>query len=126
MADGVSQEMGNQPAVARQITEERQAIQVRLRKMVRQTMNGSAVGQDLSDHLSADVLEQAEQGRLKEQKAKTCALLTSRLKALDRAWENLQQGTYGICRLCSEEIPRKRLEAVPTATFCVPCQALLE
>lgn len=126
MANGVREEIGNRTAVARHITEERQAIQMRLRKMVRQTMNGSAVGRDLSEHLSADVLEQAELGRLKEQKARSCALLTSRLKALDRAWENLQQGTYGICRLCGEKIPRKRLEAVPTATFCVPCQALLE
>ncbi len=126
MAKGVSGERGNRTAVARRITEERRAIQRRLRSIIQQTRNGSSRGQDLFDPLSPDVLEQAEQGRLKEQKAQTCELLTSRLKALDRAWEHLQQGIYGICQLCEQEIPRKRLEAVPTATFCVPCQGLRE
>lgn len=126
MAKGVSEEMGNRTTAARRITEERRAIQRRLRGIIQQTTNSSSLGQDLFDHRSPDVLDQAEQRRLKEQKARTCELLTSRLKALDRAWENLQQGIYGICQLCEQEIPRKRLEAVPTATFCVPCQGLLE
>lgn len=126
MTKGVTREMGDRTTLARRITEERQATQMRLRRIIQQTMNGSSADQDLSDHNLPDVLEQAEQGRLKEQKARTCALLTSRLKALDRAWENLQQGIYGVCQLCEQEIPRKRLDAVPTATFCVRCQGLLE
>ncbi|MDP3963002.1 MAG: TraR/DksA C4-type zinc finger protein [bacterium] len=41
--------------------------------------------------------------------------------ALDR----IERGTYGICRNrhCSQEIPLKRLEAVPEAEHCVECQA---
>lgn len=126
MAEGVIREMGNRTALARRITEERQTIQMRLRRIIQQTRNGSSVGQDLANRRSSDVLEQAEQGRMKEQKARTCELLSARLKALDRAWENIQQGIYGICQLCEQEIPRKRLEAVPTARCCVRCQGLLE
>ncbi len=118
--------MGKRTALARRITQERQAIQMQLRKMVRQTMNGLSVGQDLSDDLSRDVLEHVERGLLKEQEARTCELLTSRIKALDQAWANLQRGTYGICRLCGKQIPWKRLEAVPGTTFCVSCQEVVE
>ncbi|TQR21566.1 TraR/DksA C4-type zinc finger protein [Psychrobacillus vulpis] len=31
----------------------------------------------------------------------------------------IKEGTYGVCSVCSKEIPMERLEAVPTATTCV-------
>jgi len=48
--------------------------------------------------------------------------LADKSQALADAWEQVREGTYGLCRLCGERIPRRRLEAVPTATLCVPCQ----
>lgn len=54
------------------------------------------------------------------------ASLTSQVKTLDRAWESLQRGTYGICQQCEQQIPRRRLEAMPGAVFCVSCQATRE
>lgn len=33
-----------------------------------------------------------------------------------------REGTYGICQACGCRIPRRRLEAMPTATLCVTCQ----
>ncbi|MCC6859556.1 MAG: TraR/DksA family transcriptional regulator [Bryobacterales bacterium] len=42
--------------------------------------------------------------------------------ALDR----LENGEYGICLLCEEEIGQKRLAAVPWASTCVICQGRLE
>lgn len=38
----------------------------------------------------------------------------------------LANGTYGTCVSCGGEIPRARLEAVPEAVRCVPCQRGLE
>jgi RNA polymerase-binding transcription factor DksA len=48
--------------------------------------------------------------------------LADRSRKLAEALEQLREGTYGLCRLCGERIPRRRLEALPTATLCVPCQ----
>lgn len=45
------------------------------------------------------------------------------LDALERAEAALQQGTYGICRVCGEEIPGERLEVLPATTLCVRCKA---
>jgi RNA polymerase-binding transcription factor DksA len=37
--------------------------------------------------------------------------------ALDR----LDNGTYGKCESCEDEIPRERLEALPYVRHCLPC-----
>ena len=52
--------------------------------------------------------------------------LADKSLALADAWEQVREGTYGLCRLCGERIPRRRLEAVPTATLCVHCQEEVE
>jgi DnaK suppressor protein len=45
-----------------------------------------------------------------------------RLKAIDFAFERLEENRYGICAGCGEDIPLKRLEALPFAGYCVDCQ----
>lgn len=49
----------------------------------------------------------------------TLALIHSALERFDR-------GEYGICENCEGEISMKRLQAVPWALRCVPCQELSE
>ncbi len=38
------------------------------------------------------------------------------------ALQKVENGTYGTCERCGEEIPAERLEAVPTAALCVGCK----
>jgi len=45
-----------------------------------------------------------------------------RLKAIDFAFTRLDQGLYGICAECSEQIAIDRLKAVPFAAYCFDCQ----
>src|SRR4051812_34847106 len=44
------------------------------------------------------------------------------LKEIEAAFPRLQDGSYGICRNCSEPIPVERLEILPYTPLCVPCQ----
>lgn len=48
------------------------------------------------------------------------------LRQIDRALEKIEEGTYGICDISGEEIPAKRLEAVPYATMTVKAQEKFE
>jgi RNA polymerase-binding transcription factor DksA len=48
--------------------------------------------------------------------------LAARKRAVAEAMARVQEGVYGICQACGGRIPRRRLEAVPTATLCVACQ----
>ncbi|HYH28424.1 MAG TPA: TraR/DksA C4-type zinc finger protein [Actinomycetota bacterium] len=49
----------------------------------------------------------------------TARSLTASLAEVDRALEKLEEGTYGFCDECGDEIPPSRLEAKPAATRCV-------
>lgn len=48
------------------------------------------------------------------------------LKEVRAAIARLDKGTFGICLRCDEEIPEKRLKAVPWAGLCVSCQETIE
>jgi len=45
-----------------------------------------------------------------------------RLRSIDFAFNLLEQGRYGICTICNEDIPIGRLETMPFAAYCVDCQ----
>jgi DnaK suppressor protein len=48
---------------------------------------------------------------------------TSRLlKSVQAALARIDEETYGLCLRCDEEIPEKRLKAVPWAGYCIACQ----
>jgi DnaK suppressor protein len=38
------------------------------------------------------------------------------------ALSRIEEGRYGKCERCSQEIPIERLEAIPTARYCVTCK----
>lgn len=42
------------------------------------------------------------------------------------ALARVEDGEYGVCQECGEEISPARLRAQPTASLCVHCKALLE
>jgi DnaK suppressor protein len=44
------------------------------------------------------------------------------LKKVDEALERIEDGTFGECEECGEDIELRRLEARPTATLCVSCK----
>jgi DnaK suppressor protein len=44
---------------------------------------------------------------------------------VEHALDKIQQGTYGLCDNCGKPINPERLEALPQATMCLDCKALL-
>ncbi|MDH4320355.1 MAG: RNA polymerase-binding protein DksA [Desulfobulbaceae bacterium] len=49
--------------------------------------------------------------------------LLSKIKA---AIERIEEGTYGICDECGQDITPKRLEARPVTTLCIDCKTKQE
>jgi DnaK suppressor protein len=70
---------------------------------------------DLSDDPAHEDLDFA----LVEMQAQTLQRITAALA-------RLRAGDYGICHDCKEEIPEKRLRALPFATKCLSCQGSAE
>src|SRR5208282_3270514 len=44
------------------------------------------------------------------------------IRKIDRALKRLEDGTYGICEECNDEISEDRLSIVPFALYCRDCQ----
>jgi len=49
-----------------------------------------------------------------------------RMKSIDMALEKIDEGTYGICDECSEEISEKRLLINPMFATCISCAEQIE
>ena len=43
------------------------------------------------------------------------------IRQIDAALRRIEDGTYGICVKCGEEISQARLEALPATPFCKVC-----
>jgi DnaK suppressor protein len=48
------------------------------------------------------------------------------ISEIDAALERIEDGSYGTCSSCGEEIPRARLEANPWASLCIDCKRRAE
>ena len=42
---------------------------------------------------------------------------------IDRALQKIEDGTYGVCEQCGQEIPEPRLQALPSAALCGTCKS---
>jgi len=48
------------------------------------------------------------------------------LNKIKEAIERIENGTYGICDDCGDEIASERLEARPVTTYCIDCKTRQE
>ena len=62
----------------------------------------------------------------RESSAQALAEIFQVLRQVESARDRIRDGTYGICVRCEEEIPLRRLQAIPWAAFCLWCQERAE
>jgi DnaK suppressor protein len=48
------------------------------------------------------------------------------LRDVVSALQKIDDGAFGACERCGEDIAEKRLEALPFARYCIGCQRLVE
>lgn len=51
--------------------------------------------------------------------------LEEELRDVESAIKNIDNGSYGICKYCKQEIDEKRLEARPASSSCISCKKIL-
>ncbi len=52
--------------------------------------------------------------------------LARELERIFEALQRIEKTGFGICEECNKEVSFERLEAVPTARFCIDCKNLIE
>lgn len=75
---------------------------------------------------SGDIYDQASNERDRELLLLLGDREREKVRNIDEALARLEEGEYGICEDCEEEIPLGRLKAMPFARLCVKCKTDLE
>lgn len=75
---------------------------------------------------TGDIYDQASSERDRELGLLLSDRERQKLHQVDEALLRLEDGEYGICEECEEEIPLGRLKAMPFTRHCVKCKADLE
>src|SRR5512137_66192 len=78
------------------------------------------------DEPSGDIYDQASSERDRELLLLLGDREREKIRNIDEALLRLDEGEYGICEDCEEEIPLGRLKAMPFARLCVKCKTDLE
>jgi RNA polymerase-binding transcription factor DksA len=85
--------------------------------------------QDQVSELAGHSQHQADLGSETFEREKDLSLLESlefELASLEVALRKIDEGTYGVCEACGEEIPAERLEAMPGTRFCIADQTIAD
>jgi len=75
---------------------------------------------------SGDIYDQASSERDREMELLLGDREREKLLNIDEALLKIEEGEYGICEECEEDIPIGRLKVMPFARYCVKCKSDIE
>jgi DnaK suppressor protein len=75
---------------------------------------------------SGDIYDQASSERDRELGLLLGDREREKLRNIEEALLRFQEGEYGICEECGDEIPTGRLKVMPFARYCVRCKSDIE
>ena len=81
----------------------------------------SRSSRDLSEPPDPDSSERAVQMEDDDALEGQAALVAQEIASVRRALERIEDGSYGTCANCGDEISDKRLEVRPEAALCIDC-----
>jgi DnaK suppressor protein len=84
--------------------------------------NNSQGLESIAIERSADALEEAQYKSARELAMAGLNRETTLRRNVAMALLRIQDGSFGICTHCGNEVSRRRLEAVPWSPFCIRCQ----
>ena len=79
-------------------------------------------GKEADEDGAQDIADKASNSYTKEFLFSLSNTERDMLAQVDEAIGRIDDRRYGMCVVCEDELDKKRLEAVPWAKRCVPCQ----
>jgi DnaK suppressor protein len=107
-----------------------QALRQRLEKQRDEILNmykqDLRAGQESADDGTEDIVDRANNAYNRELMFSLSDTERNTLLQIENALRRMDEGTYGRCSNCGQNIALPRLEALPWARFCVDCQEMAE
>jgi DnaK suppressor protein len=83
-------------------------------------------GVEESNENLSDVLDRAAKIAERNFSHHLCSREKLLIRKIERSLQDIENGKYGLCEHCEEDISLKRLKARPTARYCIDCKTQLE
>ena len=93
-----------------------------LRESQRESPNGAQSREVLATDTSPDELDRIQNSYERDYAIGSLERQAARMREVQNAIHRLDEGSFGVCASCEEEIHPKRLAALPWARFCIACQ----
>lgn len=101
---------------------ERERITSELKRLDAQDETGGVTGElgELANYDQHDA-DQGTELFMREQDEAIENGMQGELDQVESAMRKLENGTYGYCERCGKEIPKERLQVLPSALYCIQC-----
>ena len=83
-------------------------------------------GREADEDATQDIADKAANSYTKEFLFSQSSNERSTLQLVNEALDRVEDGSFGFCVACENEINHKRLEAVPWTRHCISCQEMQE
>ena len=93
---------------------------------LQQGENCNLNGLSKSDESLPDLVDRASSFIDRSLSQSMCDRQNHRIRKIKEALEDIENGEYGICLHCGEDIALKRLKANPIARHCITCKSAME
>ena len=123
-AEAVGKDMNRYKELRRMLEERRREIQAEVQGKMRDVRAEGAWGAKQTDVV--DAVESSEADIQDEIEFALIQMKSETLNKIVDALARLEQGNYGNCFECGDEIAEKRLRALPFAVRCKDCEAAKE
>jgi DnaK suppressor protein len=75
---------------------------------------------------TSDALDEVQYATERELAIRSLDRDSSHLRNVRSALQRIEEGSFGMCMHCEDDISPKRLAAVPWAAFCIRCQEIAD
>jgi DnaK suppressor protein len=83
-------------------------------------------GLEAGDDNLSDLLDQASWVSEREFSHHLCSRDKLHMRRIEQSLQDIEDGVYGLCEQCEEEISFERLKVRPIARYCISCKTQLE
>ncbi len=100
----------------------REILEAKLAELARVLRNRDAIAIEKSP----DALDEVQHAAERELAIRNLDRESNLLRNVRAALRRIEDGTFGVCGHCEDEISPKRLAAVPWTPYCIQCQEMAD
>ena len=100
----------------------RNALEAKQAELIRMIRNRDGIAIEKSP----DALDEVQYATERELAIRSLDRDSNLLRNVRVALGRIEEGSFGVCLQCEEDISPKRLVAVPSTAFCIVCQELAD